>query len=51
MTTPFCIDRDEDDETDNLESFQQNEMYDMIEEGFSQDPNEQAQKFNELVKR
>ncbi|KDO43628.1 hypothetical protein CISIN_1g041832mg [Citrus sinensis] len=43
-------DRAENDENGNLENFQQNEMYDMIEEGFSQDPNEEAQRFYELVK-
>ena len=39
-----------DDNNKNYENIQQNEMYNLIQKGFSQDPNEEAQKFFNLVK-
>ncbi|KAL9448139.1 hypothetical protein AB3S75_015584 [Citrus x aurantiifolia] len=41
---------DVDDGNENYENIQLNEMYNLIQEGFSQDPNEEAHKFFNLVK-
>ncbi|ESR45688.1 hypothetical protein CICLE_v10003577mg [Citrus x clementina] len=41
---------DVDDGNENCENIQLNEMYNLFQEGFSQDPNEEAQKFFNLVK-
>lgn len=41
---------DADDNNKNYENIQQNEMYNLIQKGVSQDPNEETQKFFNLVK-